>query len=113
MPVTLKPYVDLNIIYTFGDDFDLPIIRQDLAGTVINITGYTYVASIRKARGATPFINIPVVLTTPLSGLLTLSEVTANLTTLVPNNYYWDLEETNGGGITTTIFKGDFIVEPE
>jgi hypothetical protein len=113
MPITLKPYIDLNIIYTFGDDINIQIVRQDLSGTVINITGYSYVASIRKVRGATVFLNIPVTLTTPLSGLLTLAEVTANLTTLVAGSYYWDLEETNSNGITTTIFKGDFIVESE
>lgn len=113
MSIVLKPYADVDIKHTLGDSFYKQFIRQTIEGVVVDITNYTYLLSIRKSRGGSVFINIPVTLTTPLQGVFTASQTPANLTTLENKTYFWDLEETNSAGVKTTIIKGEFKAELE
>lgn len=111
MSLTLKPYADLDIIHTLNDDVNIKFTRQDLDGTAVNITGYTYTFTIRDERGGTAVDTIPMVITDASNGMVYARGLKANLS-ISAKNYVFDIEE-NDGTYATTKFKGLFKVEKE
>lgn len=111
MPAILKPYLDLDILHTIGDNISIQFTRQtnDKPPVVVNITSYTYTFTIYD--GQTVVDTIPTSVIDGVNGILKASELPANLTWMENKRYNYAIKETNASSVATTIFKGNFICE--
>lgn len=109
MSVIIKPYLDLDIIHTIGDNIYIEFTRQTTEGVVVNITNYTYITTI-YLDGVT-VDTIPTTVIDGTNGIFKIAEVPANLTWMSNKEYCYTIKETNSANISTTIFKGKFICE--
>lgn len=109
MPAILKPYLDLDILHTIGDNISIQFIRQTTAGVVVDITSYTYTFTIYD--GQTAVDTIPTSIIDGANGILKASELPVNLTWMDNKRYNYAIKETNASSVSTTIFKGTFICE--
>lgn len=98
----------LNI--RIGDTETVTVTMQDANGSAINITGRTYSAQIREKASSTSALatfSCSIVNAAQGKFACTLSStVTANLS---PANAVWDLQENNGGTITT-LMAGEAVI---
>ena len=87
-----------------GDTETVSVTMQDADGNPINISGRTYSAQLReKASSASPLATFSCSIINAAQGKFacTLSaEITEDLQ---PVNAVWDLQENNGGVITTLL----------
>ena len=100
-----------NIIIDQGSTFQTSINVTDENDDIVNLTGYTAAAQMRKhytSSNATSFsTNI-----SPSIGVVTLS-MTANTTNLlVPGRYMYDCELTDSNGLVTRLVEGIVTVTP-
>lgn len=93
----------LDIRFVHGDEFNMAITFKDSAGTVINLTGYTFNAEIDVNGVATQLTVTPIDLT---GGKITLNLQETPSAALPPGFYTWKMEWMNGG-ITKTILAGN------
>lgn len=94
-----------NIQLTKGDDYSHVVTITNDAG-VLNITGRTYEAQVRKvASQPTPDATFVCTVTNGPGGQITLLLADTVTDTLLAGDYRWDLEE-NASGIVTTLLAG-------
>ncbi len=103
--------IKANIVVDQGSSFSTSINITDTSDTVIDLTGYTGAAQMRKhytSSNSTPFVvNIM-----PADGEVRLS-LTANTTTaLVAGRYVYDVELTDSNGVVSRIVEGIVTVTP-
>jgi hypothetical protein len=96
-----------DITFVKGDDYTHVITITSNGSTPIDITGRTYTAMIRRTKTAlgTADATITCTLTTPGSGVLTLTMTDTVTGALAAGRYWWDLQEVSGS-TTTTILAG-------
>jgi hypothetical protein len=96
-----------DITFVKGDDYTHVITITSDGSTPIDITGRTYTAMIRRDKEATGTADatITCTLTTPASGILTLTMTDTVTDALTARRYWWDLQEVSGT-TTTTILSG-------
>ena len=88
--------VEVNIEVTGNTDTQLVCTRKDADGNVVNITGYTYYATIYDA-GWNEITTVSATITTAASGLFkVLFDNDTNATLSIDAEYQWDLYEDNG-----------------
>lgn len=94
-----------NISLTKGDDYSHVVTITNDAG-VINITGRTYAAQVRKvAAQPVADADFTCVVTNGPGGQVTLYLGDMLTDTLQQGDYHWDLEE-NASGVITTLLAG-------
>lgn len=100
--------------FTQGDDWSLPLTVKDENDTVIDMSGYSFLAQARtRAKAAAVAFTFTVDDTDAATGVLVL-EVAAATTADVPaGTYEWDLQWTDGAGDIRTILAGVVTVRPE
>lgn len=92
-------------------------ITWDIDGTAVNITGYTGRMYLKRdyTDTATAFElttgNGRITLTTPASGIFTLS-ISSTSTDTLSGEYVYDLEMESGGGVVTVLLRGSISVLP-
>lgn len=98
----------LNI--RIGDTETVTVSLQNEAGAAINITGRTYSAQVReKTSSSTPLATFTCAISNAAGGkfICTLSSTITGA--LNPLNAVWDLQENNGG-VVTTLLAGDVVI---
>ena len=101
-----------NIFIDQGTDFSITVDVTDSAGDVLDLTGYTSSAQIRKTYSSS---SVSETFTTSISaavGQVTLSLNDTQTTALESGRYVYDLNVTSDGGITTRVVEGQAIVTP-
>ena len=102
-----------NLFIDQGTDFEVVVDVNDATGTVLNLTGYTSVAQIRKTYGSS---NVSTSFTTnhgtPANGKITLSLTDTQTKALDAGRYVYDLNITSSGGKTTRVVEGQAIITP-
>lgn len=99
-----------------GDDQDVEFTVVDSAGVAQNITGWAFSFTV-KAGLDDPIasalfqrtVGAGIALTTPLSGILTVSIASAN-TAAMAGNYVYDLQGVDTGGLIHTVRLAKFMV---
>lgn len=92
-------------------------ITWDIDGTPVNITAYTGRMFLKRdySDSAAAFElttgNGRIILTTPASGVFTLS-ISATLTDTLSGEYVYDLEMESGSGAVTVLLRGVISVLP-
>lgn len=101
-----------NIFIDQGTDFSITVDVTDSAGDVLDLTGYTSSAQIRKTYSSS---SVSETFTTSISaavGQVTLSLNDTQTTGLESGRYVYDLNVTSSGGQTTRVVEGQAIVTP-
>ena len=103
--------IKANLQIDQGTTFQTSINVTDDNDAVVNLTGYSAVAQMRKhftSSNSTSFVTS----ISPSIGVVTLS-MTANTTNLlVPGRYVYDCELTDTNGAVTRLVEGIVTVTP-
>lgn len=100
-----------NLIIDQGSDYIQDIVVTDFSNNVINLTGYSGLAQIRKTYSSNTYKSFSVA--TTANGIIQISMNAANTESIVPGQYVWDCEIVdNSTEIVTRVIEGTAIVTP-
>lgn len=104
--------IKANLVIDQGATYSVTLDITDEEDQVIDLTGYTGAAQIRKhytSSNSVPF-SVSVV---PLDGVVQLS-LSANQTgSITAGRYVYDVELTNASGIVSRVVEGIVTVTPQ
>lgn len=100
-----------NLIIDQGSDYIQDIEVTDANNNLLDLTGYTGAAQIRKTYSSSTYKAFTVV--TSNNGIAQISMNSANTNSITPGQYVWDCELTQiSNGIVTRIVEGNVTVTP-
>lgn len=103
--------IKANIVIDQGSTFQTSINVTDENDEIVNLTGYTAQAQMRKHYTASLSYNF-VTSISPALGIVTLS-MTANTTNAIAaGRYVYDCELTDSNGLVTRLVEGIVTVTP-
>lgn len=103
--------IKANIVIDQGSSFSTSINLTDTTDGIIDLTGYTGAAQMRKhytSSTSTPFV----VTIVPSSGIVRLSLLATATANLVAGRYVYDVELTDTAGVISRIVEGIVTVTP-
>ena len=90
-----------------GDSAARGFVIKDAAGVVVNITGFSFRLTVNEQENPDPgvelFSVVGVIINGPL-GLVAFAPTSVQ-TDVTPGEYYYDVEQTDGGGLIDTKIK--------
>jgi len=95
-----------------GANFNTVLDLKDGAGGVLNLTGYSVAAQMRKSYYSATATNFVISVTDAQAGSITMSMNSANTSNVTPGRYVYDVLLTSGTGIKTRIIEGIVTVLP-
>ena len=95
-----------------GANFSTTIDVKDGTNTIINLTGYTVAAQMRKSYYSTTANSFTTTITDASAGQITMTMTSANTSGLTPGRYVYDLLLTSGTGVKTRVIEGIVTVMP-
>mgnify|MGYP004002826981 FL=1 len=101
-----------NLYIDQGTDYTITVDVTDSAGDVLDLTGFTATAQVRKtytssSLSATFFTSI-----NAAAGQVTISLTDTQTSALQAGRYVYDLNIESGGGIKTRVIEGQAVVTP-
>ena len=96
-----------NICWARGDSDAKGFVIQDSAGVAIDITGFTFRLTVNEEKNPDPGVElftVTGVITDATNGLVGFAP-TAVDTDQTPGNYFYDIEQT-AAGLISTVIKG-------
>ena len=100
-----------NLIIDQGSDFIQDIEVTHANNALVNLTGYTGAAHLRKSYTADTYKAFTV--STTANGIVQIRMNSSNTDSLSPSQYVWDCELTQANtGIITRIVEGIVTVTP-
>ena len=101
-----------NIYIDQGSDFTTTISLTDSNGDVLNLTGYTALAQVRKSHGSTTIAATFTTVLTADSGQLALSLTDTVTAAMESGRYVYDGLLTDGSGDKTRVLEGQAVLTP-
>ena len=101
-----------NIYIDQGSDFSTIISLTDSNGDVLDLTGYTALAQIRKIHGSTTLTGTFGVALTADAGQLTMTLADTVTAAMDSGRYVYDVLLTDGSGDKTRVLEGQAILTP-
>tara|TARA_B100000902_G_scaffold60790_1_gene67903 strand:- start:3975 stop:4307 length:333 start_codon:yes stop_codon:yes gene_type:complete len=101
-----------NLFIDQGTDFTVTVDVSDATGGILDLTGYSASAQIRKTYGSSTKVDFTTNTGTPSQGKVTMSLTDAQTSALESGRYVYDLNITSGGGVTTRVVEGQAIITP-
>jgi len=101
-----------NFYIDQGADFSTIISLTDSNGDVLNLSGYTALAQIRKTYGSTTIAGTFTTVLSADSGQLTMSLTDVATTAMTSGRYVYDVLLTDGSGDKTRVLEGQAILTP-
>lgn len=102
--------IKANLIIDQGTDYSTSITLTDDEENVIDLTGYTANAQIRKTYSSSNSVTFTTAIT-PAQGVITLSLTDSQTANIVPGRYVYDVILT-ASGTTSRIVEGIVTVTP-
>ena len=107
--------IDVDLCFTRGDSV-LWTFQIKSEGVPVNITGFSFLLTVdpspEPTGSGTNLFQLTGSVITPLSGIVQFG-MTPTQANQVPNEYYFDLQMTDGGGKIRTVAKGKFTIEQD
>lgn len=100
-----------NIVIDQGTDFETTIDVIDDNGNIVDLSGYTGAAQMRKHYTSSTATNFTVSITAG-AGLVTLSMNAATTNAIAAGRYVYDCELTDGSGVVSRIVEGIVTITP-
>ena len=101
-----------NFYIDQGSDFSTTVSLTDSNGDVLNLTGYSALAQIRKTHGSTTIAGTFTTVLTADSGQLALSLTDTVTAAMDSGRYVYDVLLTDGSGDKTRVLEGQAILTP-
>ena len=101
-----------NLYIDQGTDFSVTVDVTDSAGEILELSGYTASAQIRKTYSSSSVSATFSTSISELSGQVTLSLTDTQTSAIEAGRYVYDLNITSDGGTTTRVVEGQAIVTP-
>ena len=101
-----------NLYIDQGTDFSVTVNVTDTAGDILNLSGYSATAQIRKTYSSSSVSASFATSIAESTGQVTLSLTDTQTTGLSAGRYVYDLNITSGGGVTSRVIEGQAIVTP-
>lgn len=101
-----------NLFIDQGTDFTVTVDVSDATGGILDLTGYSAAAQIRKTYGSSSKVDFSTSTGTPSQGKVTMSLTDAQTSALESGRYVYDLNITSGSGVTTRVVEGQAIITP-
>mgnify|MGYP001226039187 FL=1 len=101
-----------NLFIDQGTDFTVTVDVSDATGGILDLTGYSAAAQIRKTYGSSSKVDFTTSTGTPSQGKVTMSLTDTQTSALESGRYVYDLNITSGGGVTTRVVEGQAIITP-
>lgn len=102
-----------TICWGRGDSDAKGFVVQDSAGVAVNITGFTFALTVNSEVNPADQVNekfsIAGVIGSPTLGTVSFAPSTSN-TDITPGTYFYDVEQTDGGGSIKTLIKGTCVI---
>lgn len=106
-----------NLVIDQGTTFSLTVTVSDANENVMDLTGYTVRAQLRKSYGSTSYTSFTVALSEdPTDGQLTISLNDTQTSGLKSGRYVYDIEIVSPvveGSEVTRVLEGIITVTPE
>lgn len=102
--------IKANLIIDQGTDYSTSITLTDDEENVIDLTGYTANAQIRKTYSSSNSVTFTTTIT-PAQGVIVLSLTDSQTANIVPGRYVYDVILTTGS-TTSRIIEGIVTVTP-
>lgn len=102
--------IKANLIIDQGTDYSTTITLTDDQDNVVDLTGYTANAQMKKTYTSSNVVTFTTTIT-PLQGFVTLSLTDTQTANITPGRYVYDVILTVGS-ITTRIVEGIVTVTP-
>ena len=101
-----------NLYIDQGTDFSITVDVTDSAGDILNLSGYTAAAQIRKTYESSAISETFATSIAQSTGQVTLSLTDTHTSGLTGGRYVYDLNITSSGGNTSRVIEGQAIVTP-
>ena len=101
-----------NIYIDQGSDFSTVISLTDSNGDILNLTGYTALAQIRKSHGSTTVAATFGVALSAGTGQVTMTLADTVTGAMSSGRYVYDVLLTDSGGDKTRVLEGQAILTP-
>ena len=101
-----------NLYIDQGTDFSVTVDVTDSAGDVLNLSGYTADAQIRKLIVHQLSVRHLLLVFQKFAGQVTLTLTDTQTTALSAGRYVYDLNIESSGGSVTRVIEGQAIVTP-
>ena len=101
-----------NLYIDQGTDFSITVDVTDSAGDVLNLSGYSAAAQIRKTYSSSAVSETFATSIAQSTGQVTLSLTDTQTNGLTAGRYVYDLNITSSGGATSRVIEGQAIVTP-
>lgn len=97
-----------------GDTFEFTITIKDASNVVVNLTGYTAKAQLKKSFSDPSPIDFTCTISAPLTGVVNVMLPASTTASLIPGDpYIYDVQLTAPNGTVRTYLAGDATVIPE
>lgn len=101
-----------NLYIDQGTDFSVTVDVTDSAGDILELSGYSASAQIRKTYSSSSVSASFSTSIAELAGQVTLSLTDTQTSALESGRYVYDLNITSGAGLVTRVIEGQAIVTP-
>ena len=95
-----------------GANFNTVLDLKDSAGGILNLSGYSVAAQMRKSYYSTTATSFTMTISDAAAGQITMAMSAANTASVTPGRYVYDILLTSGSGIKTRIIEGIITVMP-
>lgn len=95
-----------------GANFNTVLDLKDSAAGILNLSGYTVAAQMRKSYYSSTATDFTIVITDAAAGQITMSMNSANTSNVTPGRYVYDVLITSGSNVKTRIIEGIVTVLP-
>lgn len=101
-----------NLYIDQGTDFSITVDVTDSAGEILELSGYTAAAQMRKTYSSSSASATFSTSIAELAGQVTISLTDAQTSAIEAGRYVYDLNITSGAGLVTRVIEGQAIVTP-
>jgi hypothetical protein len=95
----------LDLVLYAGDGTDFEVDFQDEDEQVLDVSGLTWTAQIRKTRSAEIANDLVIDTTSAATGVL-IVKISSEITRQLPKSAQWDLQSVADGGEPRTVLQG-------
>ena len=101
-----------NLYIDQGTDYTITVDVTDSAGDVLDLTGFTATAQVRKTYTSSSLSATFATSINAAAGQVTISLTDTHTSALQAGRYVYDLNIESGGGIKTRVIEGQAVVTP-
>tara|TARA_B110000285_G_scaffold217947_1_gene266869 strand:- start:46 stop:378 length:333 start_codon:yes stop_codon:yes gene_type:complete len=101
-----------NLYIDQGTDYTITVDVTDSAGDILDLTGYTATAQIRKTYTSSSLSATFTTSITAAAGQVTISLTDTQTSALEAGRYVYDLNIESAGGVKTRVIEGQAVVTP-